>query len=304
MKKNELITQIKLLLGKNNVLLNEPMSRHTTFKIGGPADIFVTPEKFYIMAKLINLLNNNSIPYFIIGKGSNLVVSDKGIRGIVISTTKMIGTRKSVNKIFAACGTELSDVCKLAANSGLSGLEFACGIPGTVGGAVYMNAGAYGGEIQQVLLFSKVLDTSIGVVKTIPAVKHDFSYRHSIFQDEKYILLSSAFSLKPQGKDEIKAKMDELTKSREDKQPLELPSAGSVFRRPEGHYTGKLIEECGLRGFRIGGAEVSTKHCGFIVNIGNATAQDVKDLVKHIQKTVLEKFGVSLQTEIKFVGAE
>lgn len=304
MNKTELIKQLKQLAGNDNLLLNEPMSGHTTFKIGGPAEIFVIPHTQFAFRKIIQLLNENSTPYFILGSGSNLVVSDKGIKGVVIYTKLMTTIRRSHNKITAGCGADMSNICHVAANSGLSGLEFACGIPGTLGGAVYMNAGAYESEMSKVVLFSKVIDTDVNVIKTLKWEDHKFSYRHSVFHEHQYIHISSTLLLKPLSKYIIQSKMRELTQAREDKQPLDMPSAGSVFRRPEGHYTGKLIEECGLKGFHIGGAEVSTKHCGFIVNKGNATAQDVKALIAHIQKTIFDKYGVMLQTEIKFIGEE
>jgi UDP-N-acetylmuramate dehydrogenase len=258
---------------------------------------------------LLSLIYERGIPHFILGKGSNLVVSDGGIKGIVISTHKLTQTTYMEECVIVQTGLELSKLVKSTAEHGLSGLEFACGIPGSVGGAVCMNAGAYEGEMSQVLCASEYLwyDASQPPHKRVTwdilrIDDHDFSYRHSIFQDNPFFLLNSTFYLKRQHKRTIQSTINQLTKAREDKQPLELPSAGSVFRRPQGYFTGKLIEDCGLKGYRIGDAAISDKHCGFIVNLGNATATDIKALIEHIQKTVLAKCGVSLQTEIKFIG--
>ena len=302
MNKTELIKELTTLLGKENISLNEPMSKHTTFKVGGPAEIFVAPRTAGILSSILKIVNEGKVPYFILGNGSNLVVSDKGIKGVVICTTKAKTIVLKGNSITASCGVELSQLSKFAAKHGLSGLEFACGIPGTVGGAVYMNAGAYEGEISQILSYSRVFKLETNLIQMMNKAGHEFSYRHSSFQNEQYIHLNSTFKLKPMDKKLILAKMAELTESREAKQPLELPSAGSVFRRPQGYFTGKLIEECNLKGFRIGDAAISTKHCGFIVNLGSATAHDIKTLIAHVQKTIFDHCGVMLQTEIKFVG--
>jgi len=309
MNKLELISELIKVLGNENLRLDEPMSLHTTFKVGGLADIFVTPANAKMVKALLSLIYEQDIPHFILGKGSNLVVSDQGIRGIVISTHILTQTTYMDECVIVQTGLELSKLVKSTAEHGLSGLEFACGIPGSVGGAVYMNAGAYEGEISQVLCASEYLvyDASQPTHKrvtshTISTKDHNFSYRHSIFQDKPYFHLNSTFYLKKQHKRTIKSTISQLTKAREDKQPLELPSAGSVFRRPQGFYTGKLIEDCGLKGYRIGDAAISDKHCGFVVNLGSATAHDIKALIEHIQKTVLNKCGVSLQTEIKFIG--
>ncbi len=304
MTKKEIVNLITEIVGKSNLRINEPMSLHTTFKVGGPADIFVIPSKLKILISVMTFINVNKIPFFILGNGSNLVVSDKGIRGVVVSTNGLIHSEKRGDSVVVSCGIELSKLSQYVANQGLSGLEFACGIPGSVGGAVFMNAGAYEGEISKVLKSSKVFNLETNLVKTLTLAEHNFSYRYSILQDEPYIHLNSVFKFTPSNKSTILTKMKELSISREAKQPLELPSAGSVFRRPQGYYTGKMIEECGLIGFRVGDAAISTKHCGFIVNLGTATAKDIKALIEHIQKSVWDKFGVMLQTEIKFVGEE
>jgi UDP-N-acetylmuramate dehydrogenase len=297
------------IVDKANLKTNEPMTLHTTFKVGGPADYFATPPTTDAFIRLILFCAESNLPYFILGKGSNLIVSDKGIRGLVISTIKLTRVVYRENQVTASCGFELIKLSRNTARRGLSGLEFACGIPGSVGGAVYMNAGAYEGEISQVLVSSQVLvltkkdNGSITAdIITLTNKEHDFSYRYSIIQNKGYIHLSSTFNLLPFNRSFIQAKIRKLTKSREEKQPLELPSAGSVFRRPQGYFTGKLIEDCGLKGFRIGDAAVSVKHCGFIVNLGNATAKDILSLIEHVQATIHKRFGVTLQTEVKFAG--
>jgi UDP-N-acetylmuramate dehydrogenase len=309
LKNTAFIRQIAQIIGENNLKENEPISLHTTFKVGGPADLFASPPTLNSFTQLIKYAVENNLPYFILGKGSNLIVSDKGIRGLVISTHKLTQTLYKDNTVTVSCGLELIKLSKSTAQRGLSGLEFACGIPGSVGGAVYMNAGAYEGEISQVLISSDIIairrDTkgkAYFEIKNLSVHQHCFSYRHSILQDETYVHLKSTFCLLPHNKTSIAATIRKLTKAREDKQPWELPSAGSVFRRPQGHYTGKLIEDCGLRGFRIGDAAVSEKHCGFIVNLGNATANDIVAVIEHVRNTVMDRFGVFLQTEVKFIG--
>ena len=309
MNRIEITNELLQFIQPVHVKFDEPMSWHTTFKVGGPADIFITTPTFKSLAKVLDFCSNNNIPFFVLGNGSNLVVSDKGIRGIVISTLKHIHASYSDNFMSVSSGLELKKVCLSAAQRGLTGLEFACGIPGTVGGAVYMNAGAYDGEIGNVVSTIEVLSPTLDKYSKIRYTwsayygnSLKFSYRHSNLQDSKDVLLTTIFKLRYENKRIIKKRMLEYTKLRVAKQPLEMPSAGSVFRRPEGFYTGQLIQECGLKGFRIGDAAISEKHCGFIVNLGNATATDIKNLVNHIQETVDKKFGVMLQTEIKFVG--
>jgi len=308
-KDNELIKSIAQIAGKSNILINEPMAAHTTFKVGGPADIYVTPASVKALTSALNLCLERNLAYFVIGKGSNLIVSDKGIRSVVISTQKLTYVRYKDNLVSVGCGFDLWKLSNHTAERGLSGLEFACGIPGSVGGAVYMNAGAYEGEISKVLVLSEVLaiDDSDPAKpffrkQTLDNEEHGFSYRHSVLQDKNYIHLNSVFALSKCNKRLIKSELKRLTLAREEKQPLELPSAGSVFRRPEGYFVGKLIQDCGLKGFRIGDAAISTKHCGFIVNLGKATAKDILALIEHIRNRVLQRFGVTLQTEVKFIG--
>ncbi|MBQ2741983.1 MAG: UDP-N-acetylmuramate dehydrogenase [Oscillospiraceae bacterium] len=281
------------------ILKDEQMSLHTTFKIGGPARLFLDAHSVDAALRALDILDGFGVSPLIVGNGSNLVVSDEGIDGVVL---KLSCSKVSVsgNKIFAEAGATLSSVASIAQRRGLGGFEFAHGIPGSVGGALVMNAGAYGGEISQVL--SKSTYVSHDGIFTIPVKEHNFGYRTSIYkQNPAFTVLSAEFSLYEDTPDAIASKMRELAERRRDKQPLEFPSAGSVFKRPEGHFAGALIEQCNLKGFSIGGAEVSEKHAGFIINRGDATADDVKRLVEHIKNTVLKETGVTLECEICFV---
>jgi len=296
------------LIDEGIVHIEVPLKEHCSFNIGGPAEVFCTP---YTQKQLVTLLKfclEHNIPYFILGKGSNLLISDKGVKGIVISTERFDKITLGKHYLSAFCGVTLKDLSDFACENGLSGLEFASGIPGSVGGAVFMNAGAYGNEIKDVLYSSRaILPTqeklnSPNPVLYLKVSEHNFFYWYSIFQDLGLIHLSSLFILKKDKPENIRQRMQELQQKRQDKQPMDFPSAGSVFKRPEGFFTGKLIEECGLKGFRIGDAAISEKHCGFIVNLGSATAKDVFQLIKHIQKVVYERYGVHLQTEIRILG--
>jgi UDP-N-acetylmuramate dehydrogenase len=284
------------------------MHLHTSFKIGGPAQLYALPASQAEIIRLLLFALEHNVPWMVVGKGSNLLVSDDGIPGLVISTDAYTKLTKDENYISAFCGVSLKELCDFAQENGLSGLEFASGIPGSVGGAVFMNAGAYGGEIKDVLYCSKAFHpvveslTSANPVLHIKAEEHDFGYRTSAFQSKGWFHLSSVFKLEYADPDEIKARMDDLHEQRWSKQPMDCPSGGSTFKRPEGYFAGKLVQDCGFRGYSIGGAQVSEKHCGFIINKGGATAKDVSDLIKHIQATVLERFGVELQTEIRKVG--
>ena len=280
---------------------NEPMKNHTTFHIGGNADCFCEVKTVDALKKILTLCRENNIPCFIIGLGSNLLVSDNGFKGIVIKLSGTF-TEMSVeeNKIFCGAGASLASACVLARKNSLSGLEFAWGIPGSVGGAAYMNAGAYDGEMKDVISEVTFMD-KLGNIKTYQKNELDFGYRHSVFTDTQNIILNVTFTLKPEQQVIINDRMQELMDKRKSKQPINHYSAGSVFKRPEGFYAAALIEECGLKGFSVGGAEVSTKHSGFIVNDHNATAEDVRQLVEYIKKVVLEKKGVELCCEIKFV---
>lgn len=290
------------LLGKDRVLFDEPMSSHTTFRIGGPADIFTMPEDKQQIVAIVKLCKKEQIPFFVLGNGSNLLVSDKGYRGVIIQMDRNMSEIKvEGNQIRACAGALLSSVAVAAKNASLTGFEFAGGIPGTLGGAVVMNAGAYGGELKDVLKEAVVL-TGDGELLTLPAEKLEMGYRTSIIKTSGYLVLEAVIALEKGDQEEIRSRMKELSDRRTEKQPLDYPSAGSTFKRPEGYFAGKLIMDSGLRGYRIGGAQVSEKHCGFVINAGDATAEDVRALMNHVIHTVQEKYGVTLEPEVKFLG--
>lgn len=301
---SSLFKQLTDIAGEKNVLVNEPMSLHTSFRMGGPADFMVFPSNADQLSQIVKLCGYNKISFFVMGNGTNLIVKEKGIRGVVI---KMRGNFEAFsiagNEITAEAGILLSRLSDIAMENCLTGLEFASGIPGTLGGAVYMNAGAYGPEMKDVVIKVRYMDDK-GDILEASGEKLSFGYRTSFLQNMKGLLLDATIKLDYGDREKIKLSMDDLNSRRRVSQPLDMPSAGSVFRRPAGYYTGKLIQDCGLKGAHIGGAEVSEKHCGFIVNTGNATANDVISLVKYIQKTVFEKFGVELVEEVKIVGED
>jgi len=301
----ELVAElISNIAGKENVFIDEPMSKHTSFKVGGNADLLVLPQNADQLIEIVEICKERQCPFFVMGNGTNLIVKDKGIRGVVIKTFGGLQNFKVDDDIIEAeSGILLSKLSNIALKNSLTGLEFASGIPGTLGGAVTMNAGAYHGEMKDVVVWTRYLDKQ-GLVKEIEDEQHQFGYRTSFIQKNGGIILKSRLNLRKGNSSEIKAMMEDLEKRRKDKQPLDMPSAGSVFKRPEGYYAGQLIENCGLRGYSIGGAQVSNKHCGFIVNNGNATAEDVITLIKFVQDTVKAKFGVELQTEVKIVGED
>jgi UDP-N-acetylmuramate dehydrogenase len=290
------------LQGTGAVTVNEPMAEHTSFKIGGPADVFVKPRNIEGLVNIVNTYTERGIPLFVMGNGTNLLVRDKGIRGVVMQVADNIGVYVAEGEsITAEAGISLSRLARVAMKHGLSGLEFAEGIPGTLGGAITMNAGAYNGEMSMVVEASEYMNPG-GSIITIGNLQHRFGKRTSFVQEDGGVVLRTKLKLKKDDKERIKARMDEFRASRRKKQPLDLPSAGSIFKRPEGYFAGKLIQDCGLKGFRIGDAEVSGLHCGFIVNRGNATAEDVLRLIEYIREKVYAKFGVELQTEVKTVG--
>lgn len=291
---------LETLTDKKNILLSEPMYKHTSFKIGGNADCYVSPSSFSELKEIVLFLNSSALPFIVIGNGSNLLVSDKGIEGVVISTEKLLNLSVDNKTIHSDAGVKLSILAAEATKNSLSGLEFAQGIPGSVGGAVYMNAGAYDGEMKNVITSVTILRNN--EIITLPVEDCDFGYRTSVFQKTGDIILGADFYLEAGNKDDITAKVYDFASRRKLKQPLEFPSAGSAFKRPEGYFAGKLIEDAGLRGFSVGGAQVSEKHCGFIINKGGATATDVLNLIKHIKTCVYVRFGVKLQEEIKFIG--
>ena len=286
---------------KERVFKNEPMSTHTTFRTGGAAEILVQPA-VEELAVVIELCKKYNEPWMVIGNGSNLLVSDEGIAGVVIEFGKYQSEIAILgNQVVAQAGAMMSAVANKAAEEGLTGLEFAAGIPGTIGGAVVMNAGAYGGEIKDVLQFAAILTPEGDVVKMTPE-QLELSYRHSNIPERDYIVLAANFKLAEGDMDEINAKMADLKNQRVSKQPLEYPSAGSTFKRPEGHFAGKLIQDACLKGYSVGGAQVSEKHCGFVINTGGATSKDIACLIKDVQAKVKETFGVDLETEVKYVG--
>ncbi|CAI3309161.1 UDP-N-acetylmuramate dehydrogenase [Enterococcus cecorum] len=285
------------------ILKNEPLNKYTFTKTGGPADFLAFPKSVTEVKALLEECRQNNLPWMVLGNASNLIVRDGGIRGLVIMLEKLNHIEVNGNQITSQAGAKLIDTTYVALEHHLTGFEFACGIPGSIGGAVFMNAGAYGGEIKDVFVSCEVLYPD-GQIKTLSAKEMAFSYRHSAIQKQHCIVLSATFALQAGNYAEIKAKMDELTHLRASKQPLEYPSCGSVFKRPVGHYTGPLIEQAGLKGMTIGGAQVSEKHAGFIVNINHATATDYVNLIQYIQKVIKEKFDVTLETEVRIIGEE
>ncbi|MDD3338329.1 MAG: UDP-N-acetylmuramate dehydrogenase [Lachnospiraceae bacterium] len=282
--------------------MQEPMRLHTTFRIGGPADYYVCPDTIEELHKIIEACKKEKMPYFILGNGSNLLVSDAGYHGVVIQIYRNLNEiRTEGNCLIAQAGALLSQVARAALDAGLGGFEFAAGIPGTLGGAAVMNAGAYGGEMKDVLREVTVLD-HCGEIRRIPVEELALGYRTSVIKTAGYVVLEAVLGLEEKDPAAIAEKMNELKEQRVSKQPLEYPSAGSTFKRPEGYFAGKLIMDAGLRGYSCGGAQVSEKHCGFVINKGNATAKDVRDLIDYVTAAVKEKFGVTLETEVKFLG--
>jgi len=297
----QFLTELKAVTAENRIFTDEPMKKHTTFRVGGPADILVQP-KGTELAAVIRLCRKYDVPYQVIGNGSNLLVGDRGIRGLVI---EMLSKEDEIcvedDCITVGAGMLLSKTANRAAEHGLTGMEFAAGIPGRIGGAVVMNAGAYGGELKDVLESVRVM-TPDGEVKELKTEELDLGYRHSCIPERGYIVLSARIRLEKGDPEAIRVRMDELAAKRREKQPLEYPSAGSTFKRPEGYFAGKLIEDAGLRGYQEGGAQVSEKHCGFVINRDHATASDIAGLCGTVQKRVYEQFGVKLETEVKMLG--
>ena len=296
-----LIEQLKEILPEEKILVEEPMSKHITFRVGGPADVLILPT-LEQLPKTLAVAKAQKVPVTIIGNGSNLLVGDKGIRGLVIVLGKdaealsVDGTKMTIG-----AGCLLSKAAAEAANRSLSGLEFASGIPGSLGGAIVMNAGAYGGEMKDVVTGVQVL-TKDGEIKNLTAEELEFSYRHSCIVEKEYIVLSATVELMQKEESLIREEMTDYKNRRIEKQPLEYPSAGSTFKRPEGYFAGKLIQDAGLRGYSVGGAQVSEKHCGFVINKGGATAADVLKLIKDVQDEVYRQFQVRLEPEVKMIG--
>ena len=300
----EFIQLLKSRITSGNILEREPMSRHTTFSVGGPADIFVQPGSVEEVQWALQCSRERKVPFFVVGNGSNLLVSDEGYRGVILRVGNgMREIRIAGNHIVAQAGATLAGVARAAMEHGLTGMEFASGIPGTVGGGVVMNAGAYGGEMSQVVKSVEVLGRS-GEFWTLDNETMEFGYRKSSIKGHEYIVTEVEFELTPGDQEKIKATMAELALKRREKQPLEYPSAGSTFKRPEGLFAGKLIQDAGLRGYRVGGAQVSEKHCGFVVNVvpGETKAGDVMQVIRYCQEQVKEAFDVKLEPEVIFLG--
>ena len=290
------------VIDKKRVYQDEPMKGHTTFRVGGPADYFVCPKCNAEVKKIVELCKSEQMPFYILGNGSNLLVGDKGYRGVVIQIYKeMNDIEVQGEHIYVEAGALLSRIGSIALEAELTGFEFAAGIPGTVGGAVVMNAGAYGGEMKDILE-SVVVLTPEGELKELKNDELELGYRTSIIAKKEYVVLSAIFKLSYGNKDAIREKMNELKVQRTTKQPLEYPSAGSTFKRPEGYFAGKLIQDAGLRGFQVGGAQVSEKHCGFVINKDQATAADIVELMEQVSAIVKEKFDVELEPEVKRLG--
>ena len=300
----ELGKKLLSILKEEQVKKDEPMKSHTTFRVGGPADYFLTPQTAEEVAKVIEACTQEKVPYYIVGNGSNLLVSDKGYEGVIIQIYKQMNQVKVEGaQIHAQAGALLSMIAKRALDAELTGFEFAAGIPGTLGGACVMNAGAYGGEMKDVLKSVTVL-TGKGEVKTLAKEELELGYRTSVIAKKGYIVLEAVLELQKGEKEKIQAVMDDLKERRVTKQPLEYPSAGSTFKRPEGHFAAKLIDDSGLRGLTLRGAQVSEKHCGFVVNLGNAKAKDILDLMYIVKSTVKSKYGITLEEEVKILGED
>ena len=298
----EVYNQLIQIIDKERVLVDEPMKKHTTFRVGGNADFFVKPSTAEEVKQVVALCRKENLPYYILGNGSNLLVGDKGYRGVIIQIYKdMNQIVVHGDRIRAQAGALLSKVGSVALEASLAGFEFAAGIPGTVGGAVMMNAGAYGGEMKDILANATVL-TGEGEVLQLSNEELKLGYRTSVIGKKNYVVLEAEYQLKAGDKAEIRAQMDELKERRVTKQPLEYASAGSTFKRPEGYFAGKLIQDAGLCGFEVGGAQVSVKHCGFVINKGDATAADIVELMNQVSEKVFQEFGVRLEPEVRRLG--
>ncbi|AGY39928.1 UDP-N-acetylmuramate dehydrogenase [Streptococcus ilei] len=299
----EIVKQIKEELAGIEILFNEPLKQYTYTKVGGAADYLAFPRNQYELKRIVTFANAHEIPWMVLGNSSNIIVRDGGIEGFVIMFDHFHDVRVNGYVIEAEAGAKLIDVTHVARYHSLTGFEFACGIPGSIGGAVYMNAGAYGGEIAHILQSCKVL-TPEGEIKTLSASDLAFGYRHSKIQETGDVVISAKFALAPGNYDQINQEMARLTHLRELKQPLEYPSCGSVFKRPVGHFAGQLISEAGLKGYRIGGVEVSEKHAGFMINVDHGTAKDYEDLIAHVIATVEKSAGVTLEREVRIIGRD
>ena len=301
-EREELIWRLRQIVGEDNVELDEPLSDHTTFEIGGPADVYVVPESTDEVREVIAACRDAQVEYFVLGNGSDLLVSDEGYRGVIIGLADgFTNVTIDGDEICCQAGVSLREASEMACELGLTGLEFACGIPGTIGGACFMNAGAYDGCIADVLKCVRAIMPD-GSIETIGVEDLALGYRASRIRDDGLVVLTATFALRKGNPDTIRARMDDLTHKRESKQPLDMPSAGSTFKRPEGYFAGKLIMDAGLQGYQVGGAAVSKKHAGFVVNMGGATAADVHAVIEHVQDEVERQFGVRLEPEVRFLG--
>lgn len=315
--------ELENILGKENVKYNEPMSKHTSFRVGGNADIFAIVDSEENLTEVIKIAKKSSMPITIVGNGTNLLVKDGGIRGLVIKyiandytimDTNELKDKGNLNKneeynnkskiVTVSSGMTNARLAKILLDNSLTGFEFLAGVPGTIGGALVMNAGAYGGEIKDIVLKTKYIDLDTGEIKTIENNEHKFEYRKSLFQTLNCVILETTLKLQIGNKEQIEEKMQEYSKKRRESQPLDMPSAGSTFKRGDNFITAKLIDESGLKGYSIGGAEVSNKHAGFIVNKGNATAKDIIDLINYVKEKVYEEFGKTIQEEVKIIGED
>lgn len=301
LKQEDILQDLKSLIPEDIIKVNEPLKRYTYTETGGNADFYLSPTKNEDVQAIVRYAKEKDIPVTYLGNGSNIIIREGGIRGIVISLLSLNHINVSDDAIIAGSGSAIIDVSRVARDHVLTGLEFACGIPGSVGGAVYMNAGAYGGEIKDCIDYALCVNEEGDLIQ-FTNKELELDYRNSIVQKQHLVVLEAAFTLEPGKLDEIQAKMDDLTERRESKQPLEYPSCGSVFQRPPGHFAGKLIQDSDLQGYRVGGVEVSKKHAGFMVNVDNGTATDYEDLIHHVQKVVKEKFDVELHREVRIIG--
>ncbi|PTF16584.1 UDP-N-acetylmuramate dehydrogenase [Staphylococcus devriesei] len=301
LKQEDILQDLKTLIPESIIKVNEPLKRYTYTETGGNADFYLSPTQNEQVQTIVRYAQDKKIPVTYLGNGSNIIIREGGIRGIVISLLSLKHINVSDDAIIAGSGAAIIDVSRAARDHVLTGLEFACGIPGSVGGAVYMNAGAYGGEIKDCIDYALCVNEQGDLIQ-LTSNELELDYRNSIVQQQNLVVLEAAFTLTPGNLEEIQAKMGDLTERRETKQPLEYPSCGSVFQRPPGHFAGKLIQDSNLQGYRIGGVEVSKKHAGFMVNVDNGTATDYEDLIHHVQKVVKEKFDVELHREVRIIG--
>ena len=301
MHKDSILKELEALVPESIIKVDEPLKRYTYTETGGKADYYLTPTSNEHVQAILRFAYKNDIPVTYLGNGSNIIIREGGIRGIVISLLSLDHIEVSDNVIITGSGAAIIDVSRKARDNSLTGLEFACGIPGSIGGAVFMNAGAYGGEVKDCIDYALCVNEQ-GDLITLTTNELELDYRNSIVQKQNLVVLEASFSLTPGDKTEIQSKMDDLTERRESKQPLEYPSCGSVFQRPPGHFAGKLIQDSDLQGYRIGGVEVSTKHAGFMVNVDNGTATDYENLIHYVQQTVKAKFDIELNPEVRIIG--